>query len=197
MSTIRRRHPKLLAILASTVLLPACAPIAAEQAKQQTPAPASTQSAGNEFTQAYKGWTRVNPEPELLHAPSAALCAVANFQPPNPHQDKFITVYVNDIGKNAMMKEKHPRFPLGSVIVKEKLPYKESKSPELLTLMIKREAGYNPENGDWEFMATDGTGKEIHERGRLEKCQSCHVMEKDTDYVARTYLPKELQRKLK
>lgn len=188
----------ILIVVVSAVLLPACTQIVAEQPKLQTSPPAHTPSSGSELIEGYKGWTRVNPEPALLHAPSAFLCGrPTGPQTPNPHQDKYITVFVNDGGKNAMMTEKNPRFPQGSIIVKEKLPYKASSTPELLTVMIKREAGYDSENGDWEYMEVDGTGKEVRERGRLKQCQSCHLMEKDTDYVSRTYLPRELQKKLK
>ena len=191
----RRMKIKLTILIAVALMLPACSSISAEQATLQTPPPANVPSAGSELVEGYKGWTRVNPEPELLHAPSASLCGIA--MSPDPHLDKYITVYVNENGKNAMMKEKHPRFPQGSVIVKEKLPSKESTSPELLTVMVKREDGYNPESGDWEYMITNGTGKEVHDRGRLEKCQSCHMMAKDNDFVSRTYLPRELRKKLK
>ena len=45
------------------------------------------------------------------------------------------------------------------------LPSKESTSPELLTVMIKREAGFNSDNGDWEYMSLDGTGSEVQVRG--------------------------------
>ena len=115
----------------------------------------------------------------------------------NPHRDKFITVYVNDIGRHAMMQEKVPRFPQGSVIVKEKLPSQDSSTPELLTAMTKREPGYDPQNGDWEYMALDGTGKSVQARGKLESCQACHMMVKATDYVSRNYLPREVWDKLK
>lgn len=161
-----------------------------------------TESSGNELIEGYRRWTRVNPVPAVFHSQIAALCAAptarqTRMEEGNPHRDKFITVYVNDAGRRAMMEEKLPRFPQGSIIVKEKLPGKDSSSPELLTVMIKREAGYNPENGDWEYMALDGAGKEVQARGRLESCQSCHMMVKDTDYVSRNYLPREVREKLK
>jgi len=89
------------------------------------------------------------------------------------------------------------RFPEGSVIVKEKLPSKESSAPELLTVMVKREPGYNPQNGDWEYIALDGSGKSVQARGRLENCQACQMMVKDRDYVSRNYLPYEVWKKLK
>ena len=115
----------------------------------------------------------------------------------NPHRDKFITVYVNDIGRQAMMEQKAPRFPQNSVIVKEKLTTANSTSPELLTVMVKRESGYDAENGDWEYMVLDGSGKSVQASGRLPACQGCHTMVKNTDYVSRSYLPADVWQKLK
>jgi len=108
------------------------------------------QHSGGELVEGYKQWTRVNPVPAVFHSKIAILCAEptarqTKMEEGNPHRNKFITVYVNDIGRHAMMEEKVPRFPQGSVIVKEKLPSKDSSAPELLTVMIKREPGYNPE----------------------------------------------------
>jgi hypothetical protein len=158
----------------------------------------SPEPSGSELISGYRSWTRVNPVPMFFAAPNAQACAILPAaQPGSPHTDKFITVYVNDIGKHAMMKEKMPHYPEGSVIVKEKLPSKESSAPELLTVMMKRAPGYNPENGDWEYMVFDGSGKSVQARGKLEKCQACHMMAKDRDYVSRNYLPNEIWEKLK
>jgi hypothetical protein len=162
----------------------------------------SKSSEQHESIKGYREWTRVNPEPADFPSTLAQLCAPLTAQQlkrdgGDPHKDKFITVYVNELGTKAMMQEKKPHFPKGSVIVKEKLPSKESTSPELLTVMIKREQGYNPGNGDWEYMALDGDGKEVRARGRLEKCQACHQRAEYGDYVHRNYLPAEVREKLK
>lgn len=175
---------------------------ASDNLKSGTSVPGSEQPSGSELIEGYRQWTRVNPVPAVFHSQIAILCISPTAQQikmeeGNPHRDKFITVYVNEIGTHAMMQEKTPRFPQGSIIVKEKLPSKDSSSPELLTVMIKREAGYNPKNGDWEYMALDGAGKEVQARGKLESCQSCHMMVKHTDYVSRNYLPPDLWKKLK
>jgi hypothetical protein len=154
----------------------------------------------NELIAGYKQWTRVNPEPLLMAVPSAQLCAALTptAVPAGPHaKDKFITVYVNDTGRHAMMEEQTPHFPQGSVVIKEKLTTANSKTPELLTVMIKREPGYNPESGDWEFMVVDGSGKTVQARGKLENCQSCHQHDQDTDYVSRSYLPMDVRTRLK
>jgi Cytochrome P460 len=156
----------------------------------------------HESIKGYRAWTRVNPVPADFPSTLAQLCAPLTVKQlemnsGDPHKDKFITVYVNELGTKAMMHEMKPHFPKGSVIVKEKLPSRESTSPELLTVMIKREQGYNPGNGDWEYMALDGDGKEVRARGRLEKCQACHQRAEYGDYVHRNYLPAEVREKLK
>ncbi len=138
----------------------------------------------------YRTWTKVNPEPVNMDPAVAAMCA-----PPtrpqadkNPHRNKFITVYVNEAGRKAMMESARPIFPRGSVIVKEKLSSKDSTAPELLTVMIKREQGFNPASGDWEYLVVNGEGTRVEERGKLTTCQTCHVMNKSTDYIFRNYL---------
>lgn len=149
----------------------------------------------------YRAWTKVNPQPHLMHAAAALDCAAPTTLSPsgvkNPHQDKFVTVYVNDVGRRAMLEMKKPAFPIGSVIVKEKLSERSSSSPELLTVMIKREKGFNEGTGDWEYMVTDGDGVFIQARGKLENCQTCHVSQPQNDYIFRSYLPNDVRSKLK
>jgi hypothetical protein len=115
----------------------------------------------------------------------------------NPHRDKYFTVYVNDLGRQAMLGQKNPKFPEGSVIVKEKLSAQDSTEPELLTVMVKQKEGFNPANGDWEYMVLDGTGTKLAGRGLLQNCQSCHIANHKTDYVFRTYLSAEVAGQLK
>lgn len=147
----------------------------------------------------YRGWSKVNTEPQLMPDRTAVLCAAPSSPttPKNPHTNKYVTVYVNDIGRKAMLEQSNPNFPEGSVIVKEKLPNKASQEPELLTVMIKRGKGFNPTSGDWEYMVVDGTGTMVQARGKLESCQACHTGNSRTDYVFRTYLPNEVLNKLK
>jgi len=150
----------------------------------------------------YKRWTKVNKEPQIVASEVAIMCArpteaQLDMDAKNPHNDKFITVYVNDIGKDEMVTKKYPKFPIGTVIVKEKLTTAESKEPELLTVMIKRGKDYNPKVGDWEFLTFNGAGTETTARGKLENCQTCHLVEKPTDYVSRRYLTYEVRQKLK
>ncbi len=147
----------------------------------------------------YRAWTKVNRTPVLMQARVALDCAAPVGRgihgPTNPHQEKYITVYVNEVGRPAMMEQANPNFPEGSVIVKEKLPDKSSQTPELLTVMIKRGKGFNNESGDWEYMVTDGSGNKIEAQGKLENCQGCHLANRQRDYVFRSYLPYDVKLK--
>jgi hypothetical protein len=145
----------------------------------------------------YRTWTLVNPMPVMMDSVVSTLCAAPLSRPANPHQNKFLSVYVNETGREAMMTRRAPHFPQGSLIVKEKLGSKESQTPELLTAMLKREKGYNPESGDWEYMLLDGAASKIVERGRLSSCSVCHAAYSSTDYVTRKYLPDDVRSKLR
>jgi Cytochrome P460 len=153
----------------------------------------------------YRSWTKANAQPVLMAMRTALLCAPVRpvsgaidvEGPTSPHHDKYITVYVNDVGRKAMLEELKPGFPEGSVIVKEKLPDASSQSPELLTVMIKRAKGFNPESGDWEYMVVNGSGTRVESRGKLENCRSCHLTRPDSDYVFRTYLLPGVTNKMK
>ncbi len=147
----------------------------------------------------YRLWTKVNDKPEYMSATVSALCAAATApqKQVNIHEDKFINVFVNAVGKDQMLTSLHPNFPVGTVIVKEKLAKLGSKAAELLTVMVKRKKGFNPEVGDWEFMTFNGSGTKITSRGKLESCAACHVNYDQNDYINRSYLPDEIKRNLK
>jgi Cytochrome P460 len=171
-----------------------------------TSAPVNNLSAGSlvKEIEGYRNWTKVNAVPQLMPGRVAAACAIWLSSTgvevdgkSNPHRNKYFTVYVNDVGRKAMLDQKNPKFPEGSVIVKEKLSARDSQTPELLTVMIKQRKGFNPANGDWEYMVVDGTGTKIEGRGNLQNCQSCHIGNQKTDYIFRTYLPDVVESRLK
>jgi hypothetical protein len=200
----RRRAiwPKLLIVALLLCAACACAETSGSQKNAPEPPPREP-LAGAELVAGYKGWARVNPEPAIFHLPNASDCAAPSgasarmATEDSPHIGKFINVFVNDAGRRAMLKELRPHFPVGSLIVKEKLPTRDAAEPELLTAMYKRETGYDPEGGDWEYLVLDGHGKEVQTRGKLESCRACHQAVADTDFVSRNYLTSDLRRKLK
>src|ERR1044072_5447667 len=151
----------------------------------------------------YKSWTRVHPTALKLPAPINILCAAPTTQQSadsshqNPHRQRYFIVYVNETGREAMMSQSKPVFPVGSIIVKEKLLNESDTSPELLTVMVKREKGFNPESGDWEYMVVNGERTKIEGRGKIESCQACHITTGESDYVFRTYLPDTVRSQLR
>ncbi len=149
---------------------------------------------------AYKSWKRVTPKPLRLPDPTAALCAMPAPASINPHRQFWFNVFVNKPGEAAMSRAKSPTFPVGSVIVKEKLKAATAKAPSLRTIMIKREEGFDPKAGDWEYLVIGEKGEVTRDRiGTGEPvfahCRSCHEKVKDSDYVFRTYLPKPRSKK--
>ncbi len=82
------------------------------------------------------------------------------------------------------MKAEAPlQFPRGSIIVREKLSKAEDSQPELLTVMIKRERGFNRAANDWEFLLVDGAATKVLERQKKGSCLDCHVSQKQRDFV--------------
>ncbi len=132
--------------------------------------------------------------------------------PENPHQDSSVLVYLTNHGRDIMATGKGT-YPVGAVILKEKLHLaaganppaanqppnayntKASASPrdttELFTGMLKREAGYNPPGGDWEYFVVSGDARKLLARGKIDSCIDCHEPYKATDYVTRAYMPRE------
>jgi hypothetical protein len=146
----------------------------------------------------YQAWQRVNARPIRIADKTAMLCRAILPADNSPHRDKYINVFVNDIGREAMLFSKSPKFSRGTVIVKEKLTTPDSEKPELLTVMIKRDKGFDAKYGDWEYLVISGTGTAIEAKGKLENCQSCHIAKRDTDYIFRNnYISDEFARQLK
>jgi len=184
--------------LCVSVAVSASKPISSEMLVRTDESPSSKVIAG------YKSWTQVNTVPHRVSPQLSSQCAAPtalqlSMENQNPHLNKFVLVYVNDIGKAAMMEQKVPVFPEGSVIVKEKWPSSfrvNTALPELLTVMTKREAGYDPARGNWNLVF-DGSGKTLEASGKLENCQGCHIQYRTTDYISRIYLPANMLEKLR
>src|SRR5262245_51314238 len=57
----------------------------------------------------YKSWTVVNPEPVKMSPVVSLMCA--RVAPQTPQADKYLRVYVNDVGRDAMFQAANPKFP--------------------------------------------------------------------------------------
>lgn len=90
-------------------------------------------------------------------------------------------IYANEQALKALDSNSRV-FPVGSIFVREKIS-PEKSTPELLAVMIKRENGYNPDGGDWQFLLTDGQKKKVKLRQKSGECLDCHIRQRDNDFV--------------
>ncbi|MBC8064471.1 MAG: cytochrome P460 family protein [Chlorobia bacterium] len=156
----------------------------------------------------YRQWPLITPEAVYMEPWVASLCMpVPRLQKSNPHVPTYFKVYVNGVGKAAMRSKDGQRFPVGSIIVKEKFEHvmtlqeqwasnkpnagkpKSFGKPNLLTVMVKRSKGFDPQNGDWEYYTAAGNGKPNPSDLSMKHCQSCHRSEEAKDYTFRIYGP--------
>lgn len=92
-------------------------------------------------------------------------------------------VWVNNIGREAMTSEKPAKFPLGSVIVREKFKRQDDTQPELVAVMVKRGAGFSPKSGDWEYLLINGELTRTRDRQKKGSCSACHSQQEARDFV--------------
>jgi Cytochrome P460 len=92
------------------------------------------------------------------------------------------SVFAND---NALeiIRNKGKLFPEGSILVREKLKSSDDKEPEMLAVMIKREAGFNLDGGDWEFLLVDGAKTKVKLQQKKGECLDCHRSQQGNDFV--------------
>jgi hypothetical protein len=118
----------------------------------------------------------------LCDAPPTTLAGTAG-----PHQEVPIRVHVNPAGLPAMQQQGFSRvFPVGSVIVKAKYVTNFFEPPDL-GIMVKREAGFDPSGGDWEYAYLSGTNHTRVTRGVLANCKECHARQSAGDFVFGSY----------
>jgi hypothetical protein len=111
-------------------------------------------------------------------------------EPKNPHEKgntTFARYYANELAQGEIYKDA-PKFPVGSMIVREKLLNAEDTKPELVTVMVKREKGFSKKTGDWEYLIVEGDLGKIKQREKTGSCSKCHSSAEQTDFVFKTYL---------
>ncbi len=125
----------------------------------------------------YQGWTKVNTE--TITDDVTAMLGSAH-----EGNKGFREVYVNGAGEAVALGKASYPFPEGTIVVKE--AYKESSgkkgSLSNMTIMVKREGGYDPDNGDWEYIMTS-PDKAVQMQGKLGMCIDCHAAAFDSDFV--------------
>ncbi len=103
-----------------------------------------------------------------------------------PHASYSIVVRVSPEAF-APFREGKP-LPTGAVVVKEKYADGLASGPLYeYAVMVKREPGYDPGGGDWEYDYVTLVPERKVARGRLAACAGCHVSARERDYLFRSY----------
>jgi hypothetical protein len=144
----------------------------------------------------YRTWGAVNPHRFEVSPMVSWLCRgvtekeqrerIAAERQVDPHAGAFIRVYVTPTSRSAFVNRKP--LPVGTTVVKEKFLSKTGTIPELSTVMVKRKAGFDSKNGNWQYYVLDASGTKILADKRLAYCQDCHRDQNAKDYLFRTYL---------
>ncbi|WP_265595104.1 cytochrome P460 family protein [Haloferula sp. BvORR071] len=130
---------------------------------------------------------RLTPQPVDMAARVALLCGEPGKRSlkEGPHEGAKFVIYSNDAAALPVF-DPWGKFPEGSLLLKEKQGREDDKT-KLYTGMLKREAGYFPECGDWEFFTVDAEAAKITERGKLANCATCHEEYQKGDFVTKVY----------
>lgn len=144
---------------------------------------------------------------------------LTGFEHSGLHWQQFITVFVNkdadvysnnyqeylryfqdsdeDEDEEDIAEPKFKTYSPGTVVMKENFLSKDGipSSALTLTFMIKREPGYDPENGDWEYVQSAKDGQIILAGNAKDPtvkqvCANCHVNIADRDYIFANFFSK-------
>lgn len=84
-----------------------------------------------------------------------------------------VDVWANDLARGPLT-EQHGRVPQGAAVVMEHWERAADGSKRGPVMMMeKREPGYDPEHGDWRWVAVASSGA-LTGDGKIESCGGCH-----------------------
>ncbi|BCU75361.1 hypothetical protein llg_00760 [Luteolibacter sp. LG18] len=129
---------------------------------------------------------RATPQPVDMPPAVSQLCRPPAPQTPSLHEKATFHVFANPPAVQPLF-DPWGTFPEGSLLLKEKFN-RETHRTELFTGMWKRELGYFPEAGDWEFFTVNADASKLESRGKLPACASCHEDLQKGDHVSKKYI---------
>lgn len=116
----------------------------------------------------YESWNKVNEQP--VTGDEFGVLGRA-------HQgaDGFREIYVNDTGEAVSNGNASLPYPVDTILVKEAYTNSGGEKGRLtsITVMVKREQGYDDPNGNWEYLNMSSSMR-IRGQGRIDSCIQCH-----------------------
>ena len=133
----------------------------------------------------YRTWTSPTKEPVAVPAYLWNMCAIPTAEhraeaakEHGPHAARLIRVYANAAAAAELPREQH-RFPLGSVIAKDKLGAMSDDLALGVAFMVKRDGPRFRDTGGWEFLFYPQDDPEATHQA----CAACHRGAKRGDFV--------------
>lgn len=171
------------------ILLVGCASIQPRVKKSSNDSQLAVETVISEF----RNYPIITPDAVVINQEIAKLCRIVTpeeaaqaVEQHGPHAITTILIHMNEPARLAYSSQANV-YPVGSVIVKRK-GVQEPDDPESgVGGMIKREPGYNPEHGDWEYFYFER--RDRVDSGRLSKCIACHDRVSASDFVFGTWAP--------
>ncbi|MEY4485113.1 MAG: hypothetical protein RL693_2565 [Verrucomicrobiota bacterium] len=165
----------------------------------------------DEAVKSYAQLHQMTPAPHFVYSKFIALCGAAasdnlkvsshiesavKVYPDDPdkygpHVDGVIRIYMNDSAQNTFLTTSK-NYPVGSVIIKEKIwGHTKTGEPDLGG-MIKRKHSEKPSVDDWEFFYKEAGKKPSS--ARMESCKDCHANAASKDFVFGNWLELSLKK---
>ncbi len=180
------------AVLTTLLALAGCQP----DSPPTAPAPPPAASPALPDPAAFSAWPSVTERPVPVGPRNWALCRSptraelqdreGEAKPHGPHAGYSVVVRVSP-GAAAAFRAGGP-LPAGAAVVKEKYADELASGPLYgYAVMVKREVGFYPEGGDWEYAFVALEPERAESRGRMAGCAACHAAAQGRDFLFRSY----------
>jgi hypothetical protein len=143
----------------------------------------------SEIMDSYRTWQPQSPEPVAISAYIFGLCRMPTlpereFAESEHGAGRYLQDWANAEAEAGIAQRGAPPFTPGSVIVKEKY-VATGTGLELvaIAMMIKREQGFQPAHGDWDYAYYEPELGVIQTKAQSDYCSGCHAAAAETDFV--------------
>lgn len=111
------------------------------------------------------------------------MALIADHRLPAPGRRHLLAVWTDPAAAEAFRSQAVPDLPRGTLVLNGRL------RTGWTIALLKREPGYNPAAGDWEFLEFDQDEGVMFQRGRIATCLACHGQRPERGNLFRIYLP--------
>jgi hypothetical protein len=143
----------------------------------------------SEIMDQYRAWQPQSPDAVAISAYIFGLCRLPTlpeqqFAESEHGHGRYLRDWANPEAVAGITRRGAPPFGEGSVIVKEKFVASSTgRDLVAIAMMIKREPGFEPTHGDWDYAYYEPDLGVIQSNEQSAYCSGCHAGAASTDYV--------------